>query len=80
MTHQKHSTIQKRLAEIRTHIESAGYNLEFNNTDGAKCYKNDEFIHVPEFDALLSEYESLRFNLDEHTDEWDGSFKEGSKF
>ena len=75
MTQQQFNDNQERLAAIRIQIESAGYSLEFNNTDGARCYKNDEFIYVPEFAELLREYETLRFAQDEQTDEFDGVFK-----
>ncbi len=66
-------TRSNRLAQIRQQIESKGYTLDYTETDGAKVYKNDEFIHVPEFDDLLLEYEQLRIEQDANTSDWDGS-------
>ena len=58
----EHTIRQKRLAEIRAEIESAGYVFEFNTASGrAKCFKNEELVHVPRFDKLILEYELLRF-------------------
>jgi hypothetical protein len=60
--------IEKRLSEIR----AEGYTLEWDETDGARSYLDGEFSHKENLIPLLTEYDRLRAELDENTDDWAG--------
>jgi hypothetical protein len=69
MTNEK---IEKRLSEIRAEIETAGYVLEWDETDGARTYLDGEFSYNENLIPLLTEYDRLRGELDENADNWSG--------
>jgi hypothetical protein len=73
-------TRTKRLAEIRQYITSLGLELDYNETEGANLYQNNEFVHICELDDILNEYEELRRLQDSITDDWDGNTRDGIYF
>jgi hypothetical protein len=73
-------TRAKRIAQIHQLIQSKGYTLDYNEQHGATLYKAGKFVHAPELQDLLTEYEQLRFLQDDITDDWDGTTKDGIYF
>lgn len=65
-----------RLNQISGELQAKGFELEFTNEDGAKLYKDGEFVYIEQLQPLLSEYEQIRFRTDELTNDYDGSFIE----
>lgn len=76
MIHEVYQLKIARLNQIRAEIEAKGLALEFTNQDGAKLFKDGEFIYVEQLQPLLDEYEAIRFQTDPLTDDFDGSFIE----
>lgn len=65
-----------RLNQISSESQAKGFELEFSNDDGAKLYKDGEFIYIEALQPLLDEYEQIRLRTDELTNDYDGSFVE----
>ena len=76
MKKQEYEQMSQRLNQIRREIELKGYSIEYDEVNGARLYKNDEFTINTELQPLVDEYAKLRLIVDEHTNDWDGSFKE----
>ena len=75
MTQQQYNQKIARLVEIQNLVKSEGYQIEFDETDGARLYKQDDFVHVEHLDSLVKEYEQIRFETDAAVNEFDGSLK-----
>jgi len=76
MTQEVHQLKVCRLNQISSELQAKGFELEFSNDDGAKLYKDGEFVYIEALQPLLDEYEQIRLRTDELTNDYDGSFVE----